>query len=109
MQEEATATTTVVAVLRDTNTGNCILTPLEYAGQIDADRLDESWLEIAGYLYNVDQYNTQADDGDCECDDAESPHICFTECEEEGCDKLLAIIDGGAPSWCATHDREDEE
>jgi len=92
-----------VAVLRDTSTGDCFLVSTGTKDNLDEGRLQESWLELAGWLYAPDAVTIKPSDVDpCEDDGDATP--CFTTCEQDGCERLILIIDDGAPEFCTRHE-----
>jgi hypothetical protein len=100
-----------VAVLRDKSTGKCFLVETADYDQIDLDRLEESWLELAGWLEHPEQHNSghQFADGEEEAEESGAAvwqGLYFTGCEHDGCDKMIAIIDDGAPEYCTVHAKE---
>ncbi len=97
-----TNTTEAVAVLRDTSTGDCILVNTGTKDNLDEVRLQESWLELAGWLHFPEQASGWVSD-DCSCEDEDDPTPCFTTCEWEGCERLIVLIDGQAPEYCSGH------
>lgn len=96
-----------IAVLRNTITGICYLTAGEDGG-FDTERLAEGDLEVAGWLRRPEQYDAKASAKiGCWCEDGEGEDglPCFTECERDGCQRLLLIVDGGAPEFCSEHEQ----
>lgn len=93
-----------IAVLRNTSTGVCILVDCGKQENLDLERLEESWLELAGWLEREEQYLPYPHDAeDCACEDLESNMLCFTECSRDDCEKMIAILEGGAPEFCSEH------
>lgn len=104
-----------IAVLRDNQDGQCWLVPATSSDEFDTDRLAEGNLEIAGWLDLPEQYNDQA----IENDEYERQPM-FTTCEmvvdpskpqADGsgrfCDRLILIINDGAPEFCTEHEEEE--
>lgn len=94
----------MIAVIRDTTTGDCHLTDFE----LDIDRLEECGYELAGYLANPKRVTLNIEDNFNELeDDHDTPE--FTTCSEDGC-KLWLMIDPewGAPEYCTKHETENE-
>src|SRR3954462_4363435 len=87
----------------DTSTGDCFLVSTGTKDNLDEGRLQESWVELAGWLYAPEEVTIRPSDLD-PCEDDADPTPCFTTCEEDGCERLIMIIDGGAPEFCGRHE-----
>lgn len=105
-----------VAVLRNPSTGGCVLVHLNHRDELDTERAEEGGYELAGWLCHEQQYNSEGTDE--VIDEAESDYDheipMFTDClhnegTEQKCDKMVMIIDDGAPSYCTTHEAEHED